>query len=325
MIGKYHIEVSSKRNKYVLDVKRKYTFILGDSGTGKTKLGVLLRRGMKPGGNKIKISCNIPVKFIDSYDSLLLKYKNKSNKAIYIIDEDVADEIISLDNGKTFSRETEHMSAYFILMTRQKFGCVPYSPLEIYEFSKRMVGTCSVHTMQPVYILEDSFPVKTDTVIVEDLKLGYKFFENTLSCNVISSYGNGNIQNVLNSEIKNGNKTIYVIADGAAFGCSIRKLFDIKEKNKYVDIKFFCPESFEYLILRSGIFTANISDELSNTFNYAETSIYFSWERYYTELLEKVSKEKGGYSKNAEILPKYLRSSICVRKIYDVIKEIIQC
>lgn len=326
MVGKYHVEISSRRNKYIFDVKRKYTFILGDSGTGKTKLGVLLKRSKQAGGSRIQINCSVPVVLVDSVEMMEKFYEDEINtKAIYVIDEDVIDGLVSKDKGKSFSENTEHMSAYFVLLTRNKLGALPYSPLEIYEFASRNVGTCCIREAVNVYYWEDSLPISAEIAIVEDSKVGYYFFRDTLNCNVESAYGNGNLQNKLNNKIAEGYKSIVVIGDGAAIGCSIRKLMDIVKVNVGVKVHLFFPESFEYLVLKANLFSKDVNRELTKTYNYAETTKFFSWERYYTNLLNSVSGSRGGYDKDDDELPKYLRSEVCINKIYDVIGEISRC
>lgn len=326
MVGKYHIEISSKRNKYIFDVKRKYTFILGDSGTGKTKLGVLLKRSRQAGGNRIQVNCSVPVILIENVEMMEKLYKDEiDTKAIYVIDEDVIDSLVSKDLGKSFAKNTEHMSAYFVLLTRNKLGVLPYSPLEIYEFESRNVGNCCIREAVNVYYWKDSLPISAETAIVEDSKVGYYFFKDTLNCNVESAYGNGNLQNELSKKISEGYKDIVVIGDGAAIGCSIRKLMDIVQTNVGVRVYLFFPESFEYLVLKADLFSKDVSRELAETYNYAETSKFFSWERYYTHLLNTISISRGGYSKDSKELPKYLRSKVCIDKIYNVIGEISRC
>lgn len=326
LVGKYHVEVSSKRNKYVFDVKRKYTFILGDSGTGKTKLGVLLKRSRKAGGNRIHVNCNVPVILIEDVEMMEKFYTDeKDTKAIYVIDEDVIDELTSKDNGVSFANNTKGMSAYFVLLTRNKLGALPYSPLEIYEFKGRIVGDCCLRKTVNVYEWKDLLPINADVVIVEDSKVGYYFFKETLNCIVESAYGDGNLQNMLKEKIVEGYKSIVLIGDDAAIGCSIRKLMDIVQVNVDVNVYLFFPESFEYLVLKANIFSQDISQELLETYNYAETSEFFSWERYYTHLLGIVSNSRGGYRKESKYLPKYLISEINVDRIYSVIREISRC
>lgn len=67
-------------------------------------------------------------------------------------------------------------------------------------------------------------------------------------------------------------------------------------------------------------------DKIINTQNYADSREFFSWERYYTWLLNDVASKYGGYQKGGKgsnyKLPKYLTGKKSIDKIYYVIKEI---
>ncbi len=51
------------------------------------------------------------------------------------------------------------------------------------------------------------------------------------------------------------------------------------------DIKLLAPESMEYLILNTYAFKRFLTDELTATYKYAESSKYNTWENYYEDLL----------------------------------------
>ena len=63
-----HIEIESKRLKYELDIKGKYSVIQGDSGNGKTNMCRLLQQSLT-GDKTIKIQCSISVLTIAPFDS----------------------------------------------------------------------------------------------------------------------------------------------------------------------------------------------------------------------------------------------------------------
>ena len=92
------------------------------------------------------------------------------------------------------------------------------------------------------------------TFLVEDSNSGYEFFsaiaqENSMRC--ISAKGKSNIFNfVSTNEVDN----MIIIADGAAFGSQIARVTNaIRDKN----ITLYLPESFEWLVLSSGIIYDN--------------------------------------------------------------------
>ena len=87
-------------------------------------------------------------------------------------------------------------------------------------------------------------------------------------------------------------------------------------------IRILLPESFEYIILASGIIKVD-KTKLVETYNFAESSVYFSWERYYTELLEDESN--GMYKKDKNAIPMFLRNPSNIKKFYDFVKEVDVC
>ena len=63
---------------------------------------------------------------------------------------------------------------------------------------------------------------------------------------------------------------------------------------RHPEVSLYLPESFEWLILKSGLIDGNrVADILQHTEDFAESSEYFSWERFYTKLI--VSETKDSY------------------------------
>ena len=57
------------------------------------------------------------------------------------------------------------------------------------------------------------------------------------------------------------------------------------------DIYLYLPESFEWLILQSGLITReNLPDMLAKPYDYIDSEKYFSWERFFTEVLQDSTK-----------------------------------
>ncbi|MCR5250811.1 MAG: hypothetical protein K6E50_09430 [Lachnospiraceae bacterium] len=116
---------------------------------------------------------------------------------------------------------------------------------------------------------------------------------------------------------------VIILADGAAFGAYIENIISLKSIRN--DIGVYLPESFEWLILRSGILNATeIPDILEHPEDFIDSSIYFSWERFFTKLLEDKtgSDEKMHYSKAR--LSDYFLTNRSIQKIMDVIPESIR-
>ena len=82
-------------------------------------------------------------------------------------------------------------------------------------------------------------------------------------------------------------------------------------------IRLYLPESFEWLVLRSGIVTSpDLADILNAPYDYIVSEDYASWERFFTHLLETITLETPlHYDKNKLASP-YL-SEENVYKIMD--------
>lgn len=77
------------------------------------------------------------------------------------------------------------------------------------------------------------------------------------------------------------------------------------------------PESFEWLVLKSGVLGSQTPREiLGNPAAYIESSLYFSWEQYFTDLLVHLTRETVLRYNKGKLNPAYLQSTN-VEKILD--------
>ena len=94
--------------------------------------------------------------------------------------------------------------------------------------------------------------------------------------------------------MRDSERNICVIADGAAFGAEMMRVHAYIERHSHIIL--YLPESFEWLILQSGLLpTHAVQDILRAPENYADSTRFFSWERYFTKIL--VEKTKDSYLK----------------------------
>lgn len=120
-------------------------------------------------------------------------------------------------------------------------------------------------------------------------------------------------------------KNVLVVADGAAFGSEVEKieLYARQNNNCYL----YLPESFEWLILKSGVIkNADLSAILQNTWDYVDSSMYMSWERYFTALLVELTNNTYlQYSKN-DLNDVYIKGSIKdnIVKQIKILSDILQ-
>ena len=88
-----------------------------------------------------------------------------------------------------------------------------------------------------------------------------------------------------------------VIADGAAFGPEMDRVLQLVQTRE--NLVLYLPESFEWLILSSGILKdVEVAQILQTPSDYIDGKDYFSWERYFTALLtEKTAGTYLNYTK----------------------------
>ncbi len=87
---------------------------------------------------------------------------------------------------------------------------------------------------------------------------------------------------------KSGKNEVLVIADGAAFGPYMGQL-DTYQK-RHSNIHVFLPESFEWLILKSGLIASSeVKEILSHPEDFVESKVYFSWEQFFTACLQRLT------------------------------------
>lgn len=80
-------------------------------------------------------------------------------------------------------------------------------------------------------------------------------------------------------------------------------------------IKLYLPESFEWIILSSGLVEdKEVKGILEAPENYIESQTYFSWERFFTKML--VDKTEGTYLK-------YQKSKLNLAYLHEKNKRII--
>lgn len=100
------------------------------------------------------------------------------------------------------------------------------------------------------------------------------------------------IQKFITENICDRNEKILVIADGAAFGPEMDRVLQLVLTRE--NLALYLPESFEWLVLSSGILKdTEVAQILQTPSGYIDSKEYFSWERYFTALL--IEKSAGTY------------------------------
>ena len=288
MRGVYSVRVKNSRNSYSFELKRNITILCGESGRGKTTLFEMIQEYNRFGKQSgVSVSCDRPLIALegeDWEDSI-----DRISSSVIVIDEDSR-----FIRSRDFAAKVRGSDNYFLLVSRNYLPELPYSVDEIYEITgaknkkfKRVYTDIDRMFDHP---RKQYLPFAPEIIITEDAGSGYSFFKNAaddagIEC--ISANGKTGIFSLLKQYT---DKNVVVIADGAAFGSEIR---EIAEQQKLTPRKLaiFLPESFEWLILKSGIIE-NIPDEMiTHPEEYADSTKYMSWEQFFTDVLVQATKD----------------------------------
>ncbi len=251
MTGKHHIIIQNKRIKFEFDVKRNITIIRGDSATGKTTLMNLVEAYERLGDESgITVSCSKKCKTLNNsnWESVI----EQSKECIIFIDEET-----KVIKSEDFARKIKDSDNYYVIITRENLPNLPYSVEEVYGIHSSGKYADMRQTYNSFYHLYsfDSETIKdNDLLIVEDTNSGYEFF-----CDIVKSMKKcisaGGKTRIRHKISEYGDTKILVIADGAAFGSEMNEIYLYMQKN--TNISLYLPESFEWLILSSGLIDGN--------------------------------------------------------------------
>lgn len=288
MKGKHRVVVSTKRLKYDFELRRNLTIIRGDSATGKTTLVEMIQDFVNnPSGTPVELICD---KKCYVLQGTLWKQQLAG----------ISDSIVFIDEGNEFIKtqefagEIQKTDNYYVIITREALPVLPYSVEEIYGIrTSGKYGSLkqSYHEFYRIYG-EDTYEnaIKPEIIITEDSNSGYQFFtqvckDNDLKCE--SMNGKSNVFHYLNVH---DDEKILVIADGAAFGSEIDRVLHLINERK--NVALYLPESFEWMILSSGVLKNNRIDKILNgPSEFVESKDYFSWERFFTAVLIEETKD----------------------------------
>lgn len=308
MKGKHKIVVKNNRLQYEFVIKRNITIIQGDSATGKTTLINMLRQAENLGESSgIDVISDVPCKILEGSNWKIILENSAGN--IFFTDEEG-----SFVNTEEFASMIRESDNYFVLITRENLYNLPYSADEIYGLheSGKYNDTRKVYQqMYHIYSIEEKFPIEPEKIIVEDSNSGYEFFKNISAEKNIACLSAGEKSNIFSLLKKQSSEEICVIADGAAIGPEMNRLY--KETLKKKNIHLYLPESFEWLILSSGLISdKDIKTMLEEPENYIDSTEYFSWERFFTKLL---------VTRTEETYLKYSKSKLNSNYLHEKNKE----
>lgn len=322
MIGKHHVKVSNRNVHFSFDITRNITVIRGDSATGKTTLINLLSEYENFGKQSgVTLVCDKRCRVLTEAD-WEIRLQNMKDSIIFI------DEGNRFIKSTDFARRVRESDNYYVIITRESLYNLPYSVEEIYEMRKIRHNMTLGKVYNGIRKFYSDIPVEnnritdTETIITEDSNSGHEFFlhvadQNGIHC--ISAHGKSNIFHTVQG--LKGKQKICIIADGAAFGAEMDRLYKLQAVQPG-RITMYLPESFEWLILKSDmIHDQAVREILSSPEEHIDSAVYFSWEQYFTQLLtERTTDTYMRYTK--EQLNRFYLQNSNVNKILETIETI---
>ena len=283
MKGKHRVIVQNNRLHYEFEIKRNITILKGDSATGKTNLINMLRAAENLGPDSgVSVESDVSCRVLEGVNWKLV-LKGVKNTVFFVDEEN------SFITTQDFAAEVSGADNYFVIITRENLYNLPYSVDEIYGLhsSGRYQNTRQIY--QQFYRIysdtaELSVPIKPKRIITEDSNAGYEFFselsrDKGIEC--ISANGKSNISKLLRDEFQGLNhptqndKETCIIADGAAIGPEMNTLYELTKRIK--GVKLYLPESFEWLILKSGLIDGKeVENILESPEDYIDSRNYVS-------------------------------------------------
>lgn len=321
MKGMHHIVIQNKRIRFAFSIKRNITIIRGDSATGKTTLFSMIEEYGNLGKDSgVQIQCD------KACVALSGKYWQETL-------ENIHDSIVFVDEDsrflktKDFAKRIRNSNNYYVLITRENLPALPYSVEEIYGIhcSGKYMDTRQVYNLfYKIYSETNPGKILIKSLITEDSQAGFTFFSQVSKTRGIcceSAGGKSNILGTLQEKLLDKEqKETLVIADGAAFGPEMAHISQLLRGN--VNIKLYLPESFEWLLLYADIFNKPfIRKRLEEAENYIESEKYFSWERYFTDLLMEETKDSPYPYDKSNLKDFYLQDKI-VQKVLEAMAPI---
>lgn len=318
MKGKHKIEVRSKRIVFTIELERNITILRGDSATGKTTLVEMLSAyenyGRKSG---VTIVCDKTCRVLSGalWEAQL---------------KDIQDTIVFVDEGSTFvssldfARAIQKTDNYYVLVTREDLSTLPYGVNAILELKK--TTSRFKRTYNKAYPIYDSLSASNvqlgdvEKLLTEEANSGYQLFTKVgekygIVC--ISAAGKDNIKQKI-FPLKS--EKILVIADGAAFGPQMNDIYRLMQEAS-AKFSLYLPESLEWLLLKADLIgQSDILEILEHPADFIEGSEFFSWERFFTNLLEQRTKDIPYMRYDKAKLPEFYLQEENLKKIIAEMK-----
>lgn len=307
MRGEHLVTVRNNKVQIKLPIRRNLTILKGRSATGKSTLIDLVGQFDELGPDSgVVVSCDVPCKVLSGKN--WQRDLELISGSIVFIDEDNA-----FMRSREFAHAAKNSDNYYVLVAREALPQLPYSVDEIYELrntgrssSKYPAYSRTYTSAHKVYGPRQFDGARPDLVVVEDSNSGFDFFSALCQKSGVPCVSAKGKTNVFRTVRDAGANSILIIADGAAFGPEIETVLALA---RYKRLQLFLPESFEWLVLSSGLFKdKKTQDMLLHPADSIESADFFSWERFFTrQLVELTSGSYLAYEKSS-LNPAYLEA-----------------
>lgn len=306
MIGTHQVRVSRRRGtSFRFEVRRNVTIVRGDSGTGKTTLYEMVADHTRLGdASGVSIQCDKPCVALTDID-----WQNQL--------EQTRDSIVFVDEGfeplasEAFARAVFGSDNYFVIFSRSELANLPYSVNEAY----RIKTSGKFHTFEPLYKRKEGeryglsrVTPKTDfdVLLTEDSKSGLQFFSHRFEDKELRVETSTSNPKNMTWLLDHSDERVFVVADGAAFGPYADRVLKL-QRERPENITVCLPESFEWLLLKSGIVKSEgLGAVLEDPSAHIESASYATWERFFAALLVELTRGTPFAYKKAELAEAYL-------------------
>lgn len=337
--GTYDILIKDKKTEFRFTIKRKYTLLIGDSATGKSKLYKMLESPE----TFIEVSSlegqGVGIFPLASRRDVYTRMLPCSEPTIFVIDEGVQGYL-----DIEFKDLMHDSNAYFIIISRKKLvytredsngvhkESLPLSINEIYRISTQVrshsiMSEYYSNTFTNVYkTISSGFNI--ETILTEDSGSGFAIYSHCFpEADAYTAHGNANLIAKLRDidKLRRVNGIIAIFLDGSVYGVYIQELI-FTMRNCSNSVVVYAPESLEWVLLNvipkiEFSFPFN-EDVLINSQNYCDNDAFSalvspytgfkhsfeSWEQLYTAYLTYLmSKTDSPYSKSKTVNNFYLR------------------
>lgn len=290
MKGSYKVKVSRRRGTtFEFTVRRNITIVRGDSGTGKTTLYDMVADYTRLGDRSgVTVQCERPCVALTDID-----WRNQL--------AGIAGSIVFIDEGmedlptEDFARAVRDSDSYYVIFTRSELPCLPYSVNEIY----RIKTSGKFHSLVPMYkeleghrysLSRAKANQDFDVLLTEDSKSGLQFFEARFDGEKLHCESAQSNTKILDWLCSHDDDPVFVIADGAAFGPYADRVLKYQKEHPH-EVTVCLPESFEWLLLSSGVVKADgVEENLASPENYVDSAKYMSWEQFFTSVLSDATR-----------------------------------